>query len=490
MAPGSDVVGLAQAGLAHLPASVGAPSYDRSALRPAIVHIGVGGFHRAHLAAYVHELCTRGRTDWAIVGAGVRPSDSAMADALRAQDHLYTMIVRGPTETSVEVIGSIVDFELADDDATALVERIAAPETQIVSMTVTEGGYPVDDSTGDYVADSPAAGPTSAFGIIAAALDQRRAAGGPPLTVMSCDNVLSNGDVARAATLGEAARFGDELVEWIDRNVSFPNSMVDRITPATTDADREWLAAEHGVLDRWPVVTEPFRQWVIEDDFAGERPPLELLDVIVTDDVAPYELMKLRLLNAGHSCLAYIASLLGHVTVDQALADDQLRAFVVKFLEREARPTVPPVAGIDLAAYTTSLVERFSNPQIGDQVARLCLDGSAKFPKFLLPTIRLQLDGDGHVALSSLALAGWCEYLVRAAGPDATYTAASDPLLAEALDRAARSTVDPLEFLAFDAVFSPDLASDPTFASAFVDGLNRIRSVGLRSAIDHALASA
>ena len=405
--------------LSGLARHVSTPQYDARQLRRSIVHLGVGGFHRAHLATYVHELGQAGCTDWGIVGAGVLPTDAAMARALGEQDNLYTLMTRGPDATTLEVIGSIVDFIHAapnTPNTTVLVDAIADPSTQIVSLTVTEGGYPVDDLTRAYLPTSATAGPTSAFGIIAAGLAKRRDRGLGGFTVISCDNIIGNGSVARTATLGEADRLGDGLVDWIEQSVAFPNSMVDRITPATTDAHRAWLADTLGLTDLWPVVTEPFRQWVIEDHFAADRLPLEDLDVIVTADVEPYELMKLRLLNATHSCVAYLAALHGVVTVDAAFADRGLHEFAVRFLADEARPTVPAVVGVDLAEYTKSLIERFANPNIGDQIARLCLDGSAKFPKFLLPTVRIQLDQDGPIQLSALALAGWCRVPHQAKG--------------------------------------------------------------------------
>ncbi|MCL4142598.1 UNVERIFIED_CONTAM: hypothetical protein GTU68_024483 [Idotea baltica] len=304
---------------------------------------------------------------------------------------------------------------------------------------------------------------------------------------MSCDNIMANGRVTRSATLGEAARFGPELLEWIDSSVSFPNSMVDRITPATADSDRAWLEASHGVSDRWPVVTEPFRQWVVEDNFAGDRLPLEELDVIVTDDVEPYEFMKLRLLNAGHSCLAYLAALDGIETVDAAMANPGIVRFVRAFLEFESKPVLPPVAGIDIDAYNATLVERFSNPAIGDQISRLCLDGSAKFPKFLLPTVRAQAEATGPLGLAALALAGWCHYLNGVDDHGNPIDIASDPNLDRARHFAALSVADPTAFLDFDEVFNSDLASSEHFRRAFATALGRLRASGVRSAIDTAL---
>lgn len=362
---------LSTTALADLTDEIATPSYDRAALTPSIVHIGVGGFHRAHLATYIDELCAAGHTDWAIVGAGVLPQDEHMAAALRGQGHLYTLVVRDQAGAEVRVIGSIVDYVHAHPDADQLIGRIAAPTTAVVSMTVTEGGYPVDDETGVFDPSSPNAAPGSAFDALVRGLAARRAAGRAPLTVVSCDNVIGNGDVARTSTLGVAGQRDDDLADWIAETISFPNSMVDRITPATTDADRAWLTEHHDLEDAWPVATEPFRQWVVEDRFSGPRLPLEELDVIITDDVEPYELFKLRLLNAGHSCLAYLARVAGHQLVDEVMAEERFATYLRRFLDDEAGPVVPAAPGIDLEDYKRSLVERFANPAIGDQVTRL-----------------------------------------------------------------------------------------------------------------------
>lgn len=468
--------------LHRLGASVAVPTYDRSRLQRSIVHIGVGGFHRSHLATYIHELCQSGHRDWSITGAGVLPGDQAMADALRPQDHLYTLITRGAHSTEVEVIGSIVDFIHASPRADRLVASIADPTTQIVSLTITEGGYPVDDITGDYLSTLPTAGPTSAIGILAAGLQQRYQDGHSGLTVISCDNIASNGSVARTATLGEAHSLGDGLADWIADSVAFPNSMVDRITPATTDSDREWLAAHQGIHDNWPVVAEPFRQWVIEDNFAAGRPPLEQLDVLTTTDAKPYELMKLRLLNAGHSCLAYLAALMGMETIGAAMTCRELHDFTADFLATEARPVLPPIAGIDLDQYVASIIVRFSNTSIGDQIGRLCLDGSVKFPKFLLPTVRAQLEAGGPIGLSALALAGWCEYL---AGPPERL--AADPMLDIAINHARRAQDNPAAFLDFPEVLGDDLPRSQRFSEAFIQALRSLRERGVQSAIDTAL---
>ena len=476
--------------LAALDHSVTVPAYDRSALRESIVHIGVGGFHRAHLATYVDELAAAGNTDWGIVGCGVLPGDAAMAEALNPQDLLYTLVTRGADHTDVQIIGSLLRYIHAAPDASEAIDAIANPAAQIVSLTVTEGGYPVDDLTGDYVADSPNAGSASAFGIIAAALEKRRTTNGQPITIMSCDNIMTNGRVARTATLGEAARFGQPLIDFIESSVSFPNSMVDRITPATTDFDRQWLHDTHGIADRWPVVTEPFRQWVVEDNFAGQRLPLEDLDIIVTDDVEPYEFMKLRLLNAGHSCLAYLAALDDIETVDAAMSEPAIARYVRAFLALESKPVLPPVAGIDVDAYNDTLIERFSNPSIGDQISRLCLDGSAKFPKFLMPTVRAQVAAGGSLALSALALAGWCQYLIGTSDHGTAISHAADPLLEQARQHAQAALAEPTAFLDFVAVFDDDVRHSVAFRTAFTDAVERLRSGGIRFAIEHAISEA
>lgn len=479
---------LSNAALASLDTAVAVPTYDRGALRSSIVHLGVGGFHRAHLATYIDELCRAGDQAWGIVGCGLLRGDAAMRDALEPQDTLYTLIDRGAEATRVRVIGSIIEYVLGHPNPQTVVDRIAHADAQIVSLTVTEGGYPVDDLTGEYLPDSPNTGPNSAFGIIAAALEKRRTSHGLPITVMSCDNIMTNGAVAQAATLGEARRYGVPLVEWIASSVSFPNSMVDRITPATAESDRAWLATTHSLADNWPVVTEPFRQWVVEDDFAGDRPPLEDLDIIVTDDVEPYEFMKLRLLNASHSCLAYLAALEDIESVDAAMANRAIARYVRAFLDLEATPVLPPVANINIAAYNDTLIERFSNPEVGDQISRLCLDGSAKFPKFLLPTVRAQVAAGGPVALSALALAGWCQYLIGTSNHGSPIDLAPDPLLKDAVEHAKLSADTPEAFLAFDAVFDAELAGSPALREAFRTALSLLRSQsGVPSAIDWAI---
>lgn len=477
---------LSAATLASLGPRVAVPTYDRHRLVGSIVHVGVGNFVRAHLASYIDELARSGTTDWGIVGVGLRPHDRAVATALGAQDHLYTLVQRAADVTDLRVIGSLLDH-LAGAGPGSTRARLAARETRLISLTITEAGYPVDGE-GRFVAGSEQAGADAAISTIVHGLRARRDGGRGPVTVLSCDNVVGNGDVARAAVVGVAEGLDPGLAGWIERNVAFPNSMVDRITPATTDADRGWLAATYGLDDRWPVMTEPFRQWVLEDTFAAGRPPLEHLGVLLTSDVRPYERMKLRLLNAAHSCLAYPAALLGYDRVDLAMADPLLERLVRGYLADEGGPVVPPVPGIELDAYRATLVKRFSNPAVADQVSRLCQDGSAKLPTFLLPVVRDQLARGGPIRLAALAVASWCTYLAGGIPGGVVGDPAPDPLLDTARERARAAIVDPTAFLGLRPVFG-DLDSDERFVAAFVDAHQRIRDAGVRRAIEAALVS-
>jgi mannitol 2-dehydrogenase len=473
---------LSGATLGQLDARIITPRYDRSALGRSIVHIGVGGFHRAHQAVYLDDLCGRGQTAWSITGAGVLAADAAMAAALQPQDHLYTLITRDTHGTTARVIGSIVDYVLASPDVGPLVDRLAAPETRIVSLTITEGGYPVDEATGAFIAP-PADAIPPAFVALARGLAARRAAGLGGFTVLSCDNIMGNGETARTATLGVCAMVEPGLEDWVGRNASFPNGMVDRITPQTAPSDREFLAAEYGLADRWPVVAETFIQWVIEDEFAQGRPPYEDVGVLLTQDVRPYETLKLRILNAGHSTTTYMAALVGHVYIHDIIADPLLARYMQRFHDDEVTPSLPPVPGIDVEDYKRVVAERFANPEVRDQVARVCLDGSSKFPKFLIPTIESQLDKGGPIRLSALALAGWCQYLLGKDEQGRDIVLSADPRMEQARAFAEASRSDPAAFLGFDAVFSERLSADPDFRTAFVTALESLRSAGVHATL-------
>ena len=412
-------VALSAATLAACSERVTVPSYDRSRLAAGIVHFGVGGFHRAHQAMYLDQLMNAGLAhDWGICGVGVLEADRAIKRALDTQDCLYTLVEKHASgDYEARVVGSIVEYLFAPDDPEAVIARLADPAIRIVSLTITEGGYSIDDITGrfdpttvDVARDlERSAPPRSVFGLITAGLARRRASGELPFAIVSCDNLQGNGELTRRV-FSEFARLLDPaLAEWIEREVDFPSSMVDRITPATTDQDRADVAARFGIVDAWPVVCEPFAQWVLED-FASERPPLENAGVQVVDDVAPYELMKLRLLNASHQGLCYFGRLCDYTYVHEAAEDMVFRRFLRGYMDDEATPTLAPVPGVDLDLYKETLLERFANPEIRDTIARLCAESSDRIPKWLVPVIREQVARQGEIARSAAIVASWARY--------------------------------------------------------------------------------
>lgn len=473
--------------LDRIAARIAVPTYDRH-LPGGIVHVGVGGFHRAHLAAYLHDLLAKGATDWSIVGSGVMPADARMAEVLGAQDGLYVLVEREGTEARAEVVGSVTDYVYAGDETASLLARLVEHTTHIVSMTITESGYPVEQGlfveTDALRADSVADEPRTPFGIIVRALDARRRAGLPPFTVLSCDNLPGNGDVARVATLGAATLRSADLAAWLDRHGAFPNAMVDRITPMTTDADRNFVQAAYGVIDDWPVTCEPFRQWALEDAFSDGRPAFEDAGVLMTTDVAPYERMKLRLLNGSHSGLAYHAALAGLTYVDEALAQPAINRFVQHLMHDEVAPTVPAPPGIDLAAYQAELVHRFSNAAIGDRIGRLCLDGSSKFPTFIVPPLEEQIARDGSMRMLALVLAGWCRYLQGRADDGRPLELAADPYLDEAVAAARASKQEPRAFLGYHRALGHNLELSERLASTFADALYSLERRGSLATLD------
>lgn len=470
------------------------PGYDRAAVGRGIVHIGVGGFHRAHLAMYVDALlASGGAPQWGICGVGVLAADDRMRDVLAAQDGLYTLVLKEADGTlTPRVVGSLVDYLYAPDDPEAVIERIADPDTRIVSLTITEGGYAIDQKTGEFDPDFPgvradldamAAGsaPSGAFGLVVEALARRRERGAGPLTVMSCDNMQGNGDVARRVFTGVAQLRDADLGAWVAESVTFPNSMVDRITPATADTDREALAERFGLRDGWPVVCEPFTQWVLEDHFAAGRPEFERVGVQVVDDVVPYEFMKLRLLNATHQALGYLGYLAGHRYVHEVAQDPTFAAFLRGYMDDEATPTLRPVPGIDLDAYKDTLLERFANPGVADTLMRINYGSSDRISIFLLPVVREQLAAGGPVGRAAAVVAGWCRY---AEGTDeqGREITQQDRLAEEmtALARAERDT--PGSFLSHRGVFG-DLGSDERFAGAFRSALESLWSRGAAATV-------
>lgn len=464
------------------------PTYERASLSAGIVHVGLGNFHRAHQADYLHRLFQTGRDhDWAIIGAGTRPYDAVMRDRLIAQDCLTTIVELDPAGLSAHVSGAMIDY--CEIDAKKLIAAMARPEIRIVSLTVTEGGYYVNAKTGgfdvahpDIVTDAahPDA-PKTVFGIIIAALMARRAAGVPPFTVMTCDNLPDNGHVARNAVLGLARLIRSDAAEWIADKVAFPNSMVDCITPATGARELDLVRERFDVDDAAPVVCEPFRQWVLEDNFPQGRPALEAVGVEFVADVAPYELMKLRVLNGGHAAIAYPSGLLGHHYVHEAMADPLIAAWLDAVEHREIMPTVPPIPNVSLEAYCRTVAGRFANAALGDTIPRLCLDGSNRQPKFILPTIAAQLEKGGSIDGLSLEVALWCHYCAGTAD-DGKPIELDDPNAERLREHAGRATSDPQAWLSMHDIFG-DLAANPAFSGRFAHWLKMLQAQGTRTAL-------
>jgi mannitol 2-dehydrogenase len=483
---------LSAAALHKLSADVATPTYDRSVVRSGIVHFGVGGFHRAHEAMYLDALMNQGEAlDWGVTGIGLLPSDRRMLEVMTAQDCLYTLVVKHP-DGSLEprVIGSIIDYVFAPDAPDEALARLVDPQTKIVSLTVTEGGYHVNETTGEFDDSDPAiqadlqdgAVPSTTFGYLTEALSRRRANGTEPFTVMSCDNIQGNGEVA-AQMLGAFAALKDpELATWIAANVSFPSCMVDRITPQTSDEDRQVLTETFGVDDAWPVVCEPFTQWVLEDHFSAGRPPWENAGIQVVDDVAPYELMKLRLLNASHQAMCYLGYLRGYRFAHEVCSDPLFVRFLRGYMDEEATPTLAPVPGVDLDAYKAELIERFANPEVRDTLARLCAFGSDRIPKWLVPVVRQQLSSGGDIRRSALVIAAWARYCegVDEAGDPIEIVDRRRDLLASA---ASQQGEDRLAFLRNRDLFG-HLVDSERFTSEYVAALDALHSDGARTTLE------
>jgi mannitol 2-dehydrogenase len=457
-----------------------------------VVHIGVGAFHRAHQAMYHDRLMNAGLAlDWGICGAGVMPADQRMKEALLAQDGLYTLVVKHPDGTyEPRVIGSIVEYLFAPDDPEAVIEKMAADSTRIVSLTVTEGGYNIHHVTGEFdtanpavVADlQPGAIPRTTFGLITDALLRRRERGLPPFTVMSADNLQGNGHLAKRVFVAFARRRDPELADWIDHDVRFPNSMVDRITPVTTDTDRALVRDRFGIDDRWPVVCEPFTQWVLEDSFSIGRPSYEDAGVQVVEDVEPYELMKLRLLNGSHQALCYFGYLCGYRLVHDAAQDPLFRKFLLGYMHEEATPTLAPVPGVDLDDYKQTLIERFSNPEVRDTIARLCAESSDRIPKWLLPVIRAQLKTGGEIRRSAAVVASWARY-AEGVDEQGQPIEVVDQLRDVLTPLAKHSRGNPDAFISNRAVFG-DLVDDERFVTAYRTTLTSLYERGARATLE------
>ena len=486
-------VSLNQRLLKTLATFVRVPEYSRARLRPALCHIGAGAFNRSHLAVYLDDLLNAGAEEgWSEVGVGLMPGDACLNRALKEQDWLYGLLEKDSNERSYRVIGSLSEHLYAPEAPDAVIARLASPECRIVSMTVTEGGYFPSAGPHGFQEHHPDVRhdlehpefPRTWLGYVAAGAEQRRKGSGQPFTLLSCDNLQGNGDTAKQALLAFAELRGGKLRAWLEAHVSFPNSMVDRITPRTTDADREMIADLFGVQDAAPVVCEPFRQWVLEDHFVAGRPAWEEVGAQFTEDVAAYEVLKMRVLNGGHSCFNYAAAVLGKEEVAQALQDADLAHLLAAFHD-EIRPILRVPPGIEPGGYMREVAARFGNEAVRDQVSRICSEGTAKMMKFILPSVRDKRQAGEPVPVLAFVVASWLWYQ-RGVAENGTAYAIADSLGASLQAFVADGARNASVALAQREIFG-ELGADATFGGAVQSSLNDMGTSGMRKALLRAL---
>ena len=480
---------LSLATLADLPAAVRRPTARANAV--GIVHLGLGAFHRAHQVEYTDDAFEASPSlSWGISGVSLKTPGAR--DRLVAQDMLYTLVKKSPDGVERRVLGSLREALFLAEDRERVMHRLTAPETAIVSSTITEKGYGHDPATGeldagnvDVAADLAGAPPRTAVGLIVAALDARRGTHGKGFTVLCCDNLPHNGAVVRGLVLEFAARRDPALARWIETAATFPSTMVDRIVPATTDRDIADNAAALGLEDAIPVVCEPFRQWVIEDAFVAGRPAWERAGAELVDDVAPFEAMKLRLLNGSHSALAYLGFLAGHEFIYQVVGEPAFEQYM-RALMAEATPAIRVPARIDVPAYRDALVARFRNSNLPHRTKQIAMDGSQKLPQRLLATVRANLAAGAPITRLALAVAAWMRYVYgrdeRGAAIDV-----SDPMAPRLAALADAHRDDPAGFaralLGLEAIFGADLPSDARFTGPVARWLHELFAEGAASTV-------
>lgn len=481
--PQTQVLALNQSSLASLPANVDVPTYDRSKVKAGIVHIGVGGFHRAHQATYINELLkTPGNEQWGICGVGLLEANRDLRDILHKQDNLYTLTVRHPNgSVNNTVIGSMVEFLFAPENKQAVINKMAHSDTKIVSLTITEGGYNFHPATGEFDYTNPdiihdianPEQPITAFGYITAALKLRKEQNLAAFTVQSCDNIQHNGHVTRKMLLAFAQKQDPELSQWIEQNVAFPNAMVDRITPVSKQSDIDYVSQEYGVNDEWPITCESFTQWVIEDNFSDGRPDWDTVGAQFVDDVTPYEKMKIRLLNAGHSVLGLLGSIGGFSTIDETVSDPLFARYLRAFMDLEVTPLLEQLEGINLEVYKDTLIERFSNPNIKDNLDRICSESAAKLPKFLIATIAENLSENRDVSLATLVIASWCIYSDKQVSENGQSLEITDVMAPELHEAASQTKNDALAFIKLKSIFG-DLVNNTVFVQQYKTAIDAI----------------
>lgn len=488
-----EILKLNETNLGDLSRLVRVPSYNRKLTRTGIVHIGVGGFHRSHQAYYTDEVLSRTDSgNWGICGVSMMDNETDLRNfySLAQQDGLYTLLVAEPDGLlNARILGPIIHCLFAPHNPEAVISIMASPEIRIITLTITEGGYNFNSSTGEFRFEDPGIRwdishpdqPVTVFGYLTQALKRRKINKAQGITIQSCDNIEKNGKTLEKMLLSYIQAAEPDLITWIDDNVTFPDSMVDRITPATKQSDIELIKQKLGYSDSWPVVSEPFLQWIIEDKFASGRPLWESAGAQFVKDVAPYEKMKIRLLNAGHSLLGFLGSIYGCQTVDEAVNVPFIGTFVREFMDREVTPLLGSLEGINLEIYKDSLIQRFGNRYIKDNLSRICSESSSKIPKFLLPTIREQLEKNGPVEMGIFVIAAWCRCIELAGDPH--YNIDIRDMLGAILKRNAKESIhdDPLAFIKTEEIFS-GLAMSERFVEIYLRSIDLIRGKGIEEA--------
>ena len=477
--------------LSKISESITVPAYDRASVKTGIVHVGIGGFHRSHEAFYTDQLLhDPSNSDWGICGVALLEFDTKIHQTLKDQNGLYTLIVKELDGTqTTKVIGSIVEYLYAPENTLAVIEKMASPEVKIISLTITEGGYNYNEATKEFDFNTPsiqhdlehADAPKTIFGYLTQALKLRKERGLTGCTIQSCDNIQGNGHMTKRMLLSYVSKAVPELVEWIESHVSFPNAMVDRITPATAASDIINLKETTGVEDAWPVVCEPFKQWVIEDDFIEGRPAWETVGAQFVENVEPYEKMKLSLLNAGHSVLGILGALIGYDTIDESVSNIHIRTFLHNYMDIEVSPTLGDLEGINLKEYKASLLERFGNINIKDQIDRICSESSAKFPIFILPTVNAQLVEKGSVEFAAFVVAAWAIYSLGKDenGKDVVI---KDAMKSQLYDKAVASVMESTSFLTLESIFGK-LQSSAVFKAAYTKAYEDITKNGVEQCV-------
>lgn len=467
------------------------PTYRRDDVKTGIVHVGIGGFHRAHQALYTDQLLQdTNNKEWGICGVALLDFDQKIYNTLKDQDGLYTLVVKELDGTFTKrVIGAMVETLFAPETPSKVIEKMASSDVKIITLTITEGGYNYNEATGEFDFNNPQiqyelqhpSAPKTIFGYLTEALKLRKERGLAGVTIQSCDNIQGNGHMTEKMLLSFVQEAAPELVEWIQQNVTFPNSMVDRITPATDPKDIVDLQETSGIEDAWPVVCEPFKQWVIEDNFANSRPDWKKVGAQFAKDVVPYEKMKLSLLNAGHSVLGILGALVGYSTIDEAVHNPNIAKFLRNYMDVEVTPTLGELEGVDLEVYKQSLIERFGNINIKDQIDRICSESSAKIPIFILPTVNAQLKDKENIKHAAFVLAAWAVYSL---GKDENGKdlAIKDVLKTTLQSQAIKAKNDPALFLEITSVFG-DLQHSKNFVNAFNDAYNNIVTNGVENCL-------